>query len=621
MRPRFRKLLARVYRRLTFYTRGEFPPVYFDIWNLHELNHLLEAHGALPITADPHRAADSVGAATRFLFAQLASQPKLRDRFPDLFRAGPTGAGARWFAGEGARELGLSPVAVENIRAAFASYPGEQGLKTYELRHDLRAEYPFALTPKHRGPFLRWTAVYGESDSGLTIGEVLWLLAEMDLLPDRGLVTTYRFHPEWQQTIPDALTPMGWAKLKAFLKARYSIRHRWFRAAALGAAEDPVLSPAEMKRGVNVHAHFDFTSGLQEVALSLVRALRIAGIPTTKRDLPALPRVVRRPDERCHDPERYDTTIFVAGLNSEPANLYRLTGLYVRPGVRRIAIWYWELEEVPPDIVAIMDWPDEVWAPTRFIADTFRKYVTVPVITMLPGLELPEFAPRPREFFGLAPDRFVFLFAFDMFSTTGRKNPYGLIDAFRRAFRPTEPVDLVIKVSRGSKLPEEFAKLTAHCAAAGVLLRNEVLPREDLLALMNACDCYVSLHRSEGLGLGMAETMLMGKPVIATGYSGNLDFMTPETSYLVRYERRASEVDHPPYPKGAVWAEPDLDHAAELMRYVVDHPGEAAVTGSRAKVELERLLSMEAYAQRVAERLQSEEFGSPTLTSSRRCTS
>ena len=118
MRPRFRKLLARVYRRLTFYTRGEFPPVYFDIWNLHELNHLLEAHGALPITADPHRAADSVGAATRFLFAQLASQPKLRDRFPDFFRAGPTGAGARWFAGEGARELGLSPVAVENSLVA-----------------------------------------------------------------------------------------------------------------------------------------------------------------------------------------------------------------------------------------------------------------------------------------------------------------------------------------------------------------------------------------------------------------------------------------------------------------------------------------------------------------------
>ncbi len=605
MRSRLRKLLARVYRRLTFYTRGEFPPVYFDIWNLRELNHLLVAHGEKPLGDEVAQAEASVEGATRFLFATMATHPELRTRFPDLFRAGPTGAGAKYFT----EELGLGPKAVANIDSAFACYPGEQGLKTYEMRLDLRAMYPLALTPKHRGPFLRWAAVYGERDGGLSIGELLWLLAEMDLSTHRGLATTYRFQPDWQEAVPDALSPAGWVKLKAYLRKKHSIRHRWMRDAELGDAGEPILPPDEMKRGVNVHGHFDFVSGLQEVALGLVKALKLAGIPTTKRDLPALPRVVRRPGERCHDPERYDTTIFVAGLNSSHTDLYKIVGLHVRPGVKRIAIWYWEQEVVPPELVELMRWPDEVWAPTRFIAETFRKYVAVPVVSMLPGVELPEFTPRPREYFGLAADRFVFLFTFDMFSTTGRKNPYGLIDAFRRAFRPSEPVDLIIKVSRGSKLPEEFEKLAAHCAAAGVQLRNEVLPRGDLLALMNACDCYVSLHRSEGLGLGMAETMLMGKPVIATGYSGNLDFMTPETSYLVRYERRASEVDHPPYPKGAVWAEPDLDHAAELMRFVFEHPAEAAATGARAKVELERLLSMTAYADRVGERLRSAECG------------
>jgi len=295
--------------------------------------------------------------------------------------------------------------------------------------------------------------------------------------------------------------------------------------------------------------------------------------------------------------------VFVAGLDTSPTEMYRITGLFVRPGVRRIAIWYWELEEVPEHLAKLMTWPDEVWAPTRFIAETFRKYLKVPVVTMLPGVELPPFAPRPREFFGLSPERFVFLFTFDMFSTTGRKNPYGLIDAFRKAFAPDEPVDLVIKVSRGEKLPEEFEKLKARCIEAGVQLRNEVLPRGDLLALMNACDCYVSLHRSEGLGLGMAETMLMGKPVIATGYSGNLDFMNDGNSYLVRYERKASEVDHPPYPKGSVWADPDLDHAAELMRYVVEHREEAAAKGVRAKADLERDLSPAAYAERLKARL------------------
>lgn len=601
MRARFRKLMARVHRRLTYLRHGEFPPLTFDIWHLPTLNGMLVRNGAKPFAADPREAADSVPGAVRFVFATMALRPGLRRRFPDAFGAGPDGAAAKWFAEEGAKELGLGPQAIANIREAFALYPGEQGLRTYELRADLRADYPLALCPKHRGGFLRWAAVNAERESGLTTGEVLWMLGDMDLRPDRGLAVTYRFEPSWQEAVPDALTPAGWPKLLAYLNGRYSIRQKWLAAAELGnAAESSVADP---HLGVNVHGHFEFVSGLQEVALGLVRALHLAGFPTALRDLPVLPRVSRQPHRRYHDSERFDTTVFVAGLDTSPTEMYRLTGLYVRPGVRRIAIWYWELEEVPEHLAKLMTWPDEVWAPTRFIAATFRKYLKVPVITMLPGVELPPFAPRPRAFFGLSPERFVFLFTFDMFSTTGRKNPYGLIDAFRRAFAPTEPVDLVIKVSRGEKLPEEFEKLKARCAEAGVQLRNEVLPRGDLLALMNCCDCYVSLHRSEGLGLGMAETMLMGKPVIATGYSGNLDFMNEGNSYLVRYERRASDVDHPPYPKGSVWADPDLDHAAELMRYVVEHREEAAAKGARAKADVERDLSPGAYAERLRSRL------------------
>ncbi len=603
MRARLRKLIARVHRRLTYFRHGEYPPLSFDIWNLPTLNGMLVRNGAKPFTGDVREAAESVPGAVRYVFAALAARPDLRARFPDAFQGGPDGAAAQWFATEGATELGLPPEAVANIAAAYALYPGEQGLRTYELRADLREEYPLALCPKHRGGFLRWAAVNAERESGLTTGEVLWMLAEMDLRPDRGLAVTYRFEPSWQEAVPDALTIEGWPKLKAYLNKRYSIQQKWLPAAGLGAAAEPPVAPDDARRGVNVHGHFEFVSGLQEVALGLVRALHVAGFPTALRDLPVLPRVTRKPQRRYHDRERYDTTVFVAGLDTSPTEMYRLTGLYVRPGVKRIAIWYWELEEVPDHLAKLMAWPDEVWAPTRYIAATFRKYLKVPVITMLPGVELPPFAPRPREFFGLVPERFVFLFTFDMFSTVGRKNPYGLIEAFRKAFAPTEPVDLVIKVSRGDKAPEEFEKLKARCAEAGVLLRNEVLPRGDLLALMNCCDCYASLHRSEGLGLGLAETMLMGKPVIATGYSGNLDFMTEENSYLVRYERRASEVDHHPYPKGSVWADPDLDHAAELMRYVVEHREEAIAKGARAKADLERDLSPAAYAERLKARL------------------
>lgn len=353
---------------------------------------------------------------------------------------------------------------------------------------------------------------------------------------------------------------------------------------------------------MNVLAHFEYASGLQQAALGLVEALHRAGIPTSLRDLPVTFRADPHAPRRL-GLEEFDTTIYVAAVNTFPHEWYPRAGLGMRPGVRRIAVWYWEMEDIPAEWVPQLGWPDEVWAPTRFLADTFRKYVRVPVVPMLPGVELPPFTPLPRSHFGLSDERFVFLFSFDWFSTPVRKNPFGLIDAFRRAFRPDEPVDLVLKVSRGEACPERFGELKAAADVAEVRVLNEVLPRAELLALMACADCYVSLHRSEGLGLGLAESMLMGKPVIGTAYSGNLDFMTDANSYLVRCGRAACTEDASPYQKGYVWGDPDLDHAAELMRRVYEQRDEASVKGKRAAHELRALLSMEAYSRRVAETL------------------
>ena len=137
------------------------------------------------------------------------------------------------------------------------------------------------------------------------------------------------------------------------------------------------------------------------------------------------------------------------------------------------------------------------------------------------------------------PPGFLFLFVFDFFSILERKNPLGLIDAFTRAFRPDEGPTLVIKTINGERRLTDLERLRA--AAAGrrdILIVDEYYSAEQKNALMGLCDCYVSLHRSEGLGLTMAEAMALGKPVIATGYSGNLDFMTPENSYLVELHHR-----------------------------------------------------------------------------------
>jgi hypothetical protein len=169
-----------------------------------------------------------------------------------------------------------------------------------------------------------------------------------------------------------------------------------------------------------------------------------------------------------------------------------------------------------------------------------------------------------------------------------RKNPLGLINAFRSAFGKSADVQLVIKVSRGQANPQDLARLKAACAAAGaaVVLIDRVMSREEVFALVKCCDCYVSLHRSEGFGLTMAEAMGLGKPVIATGYSGNLDFMTPKNSYLVDYTTGAVPTGCDPYPAGSPWAEPDLDQAAALMRRVFEAPDEARAKSAQARQDI-----------------------------------
>jgi glycosyltransferase involved in cell wall biosynthesis len=475
---------------------------------------------------------------------------------------------------------------------------GERAMRVFELSQELRDGLALALTPAGREAFLNWAVHHSSGQHQVTVQEALAWLAHQDAQADRGLELCYRLQPSWQEAVPNALNG-GWQQLQHYIQRRYGLRGRWFQEAT------PVRQPSLNNRnGVNLVAHFEYASGLQQAALGLVDALHAADVATSLRDLPVTFR---------HDPqtprrlglEEFDTTIFLAGLNTFPDEWYPKAGLWMRPGVKRIAVWYWEMEDVPPEWIARLHWADEVWAPTRFIADTFRKYLKVPVVPMLPGVVLPKFERKPRSDFGLREDRFLFLFTFDLFSTLARKNPLGLITAFRRAFRPDEPVELVIKVSRGDELPGDFALLKTACEANNVALLNTVLPRNDLLALIACADCYVSLHRSEGLGLGLAESMLMGRPVVATGYSGNLDFMTAENSYLVRCERVPCTEDAPPYRKGSIWGEPDVNHAAEQMRRVYENRSEAQAKGARAKQELKELLSLDAYARRVSERLSS----------------
>jgi len=193
------------------------------------------------------------------------------------------------------------------------------------------------------------------------------------------------------------------------------------------------------------------------------------------------------------------------------------------------------------------------------------------------------------------PDGFCFLFVFDYRSVFSRKNPLGVVEAFSRAFEPGAGPALVIKSICGDEFPAQREQLArAVRDRPDIHLIEDTVAPEVKNAMIASCDCYVSLHRSEGLGLTMAEAMYFGRPVIATGYSGNLDFMTEKNSFLVPYELVEIGDDAPPYPPEGEWAEPHIDYSARVMSDVFRNPTAAAEKGECAAADIRRTNSLEA---------------------------
>ncbi len=239
---------------------------------------------------------------------------------------------------------------------------------------------------------------------------------------------------------------------------------------------------------------------------------------------------------------------------------------------RMIGYWFWELEYVPLHMRQSIALVDEIWAGTKFVTDAFAAVSPVPVRHVPIPVAEPQPSDRGRHDFAVLADvgqRPVFLAVFDHLSVTERKNPVGLIEAFRMAFTADEGPVLIIKTMNGHQRWASHQRVLA--AADGrpdIRVWDETLTRADQMALVAAADCMVSLHRSEGLGLHLAEAMWLGTPVIATRYSGNLDFMTDDNSLLIDYDLVNVEHGEGVYPPTATWAAPDLALAAAAMRRI-----------------------------------------------------
>ena len=606
-----------------------------------------------------------LASAALFCIGLLRGNSTVRARFPRALSDGIEGDFFAWLRGEGSMALGLSDTALAAIDSSFRAPPGARPRQILLMRPELRAAFPLATLPAGRRGFLLWLAEDGTKEYALKPEEIWWFLLECAEDPAREMRLLYLLTPRWQQMFPDATTrfgqdrfghwlramfvlkaPSAWAdpsnwpeqpvpgdQIRIAWQARPAWRRRfpealeeidqakallsWLGDHSSGLPEtlrawcatlDPeATAKAICRRGVNMISHFCYPSGLRTSAQSIVDGLLMADWAVSLRDVP----VDRRKDEPIHHHfvglEHHETTL----MHIQPDPYFReahiLSGLHSRqPRSYRIGYWYWEMDTIPESWKLPALQTDELWAATRFVGDALTSHFDQPVFTLPPGVALSSFQRRSRDHFGVPYGKFAFLFVFHMMSIMERKNPLGLIRAFARAFGPGTPVVLVLKTTFGENHPQLIEELhrAAAEASAEVIIIDEIYTQDETLSLMDACDSYISLHRSEGFGLTMAEAMLLAKPVIATRFSGNLDFMSDTTSLLV--DCKVVEIGRsvPPYEAHMRWAEPSEEHAARLMRQIFDNRDFAMALGQRARVNLEANLSVVAAGQRMVARLE-----------------
>jgi glycosyltransferase involved in cell wall biosynthesis len=344
--------------------------------------------------------------------------------------------------------------------------------------------------------------------------------------------------------------------------------------------------------------------GLGEIARKLASASERAGVPTSTV---AYRRTSHRQEhhfeERGSGAAPYDTNIICVNADQLPL-VHRDLGPDVLAGRYSVGVWFWEISHFPANLHSSFDLVDEVWVASDFVRESISAETEKPVHVVPVPLERPPAAPLGRKELDL-PDDYLFLFVFDYFSVNARKNPIGLVEAFKRAFARGEGPRLLIKSINGDQRRDALRRLQDAAAdRSDIEVRDGYVSAPEKDALMAACDCYVSLHRSEGLGLTMAEAMSLGKPVIATGYSGNLTFMDESNSYLVGFSLSTIPPGSDPYVPGVEWAEPDLDHAAELMRHVYERPEEAQAVGEQARTDLLERHSLRRTGEFIRERLE-----------------
>ncbi|MDT9225501.1 MAG: glycosyltransferase [Limnospira sp. PMC 1279.21] len=352
--------------------------------------------------------------------------------------------------------------------------------------------------------------------------------------------------------------------------------------------------------GVNAFGHVSGEYGMGQAIRSTIRAMETAKIPFVIRDFKV----------KWHRNLDNSYTEF-SNQNPYPINLIHINPSKLLDSIEpeyfknkyNIGFWAWELLECPQAWYSEFDLFDEIWTYSNYAASALALASPIPIFKM----PLTIYLPKPiigRKDLGLPQSKFIFLFMFDFRSTFARKNPLAVVKAFKKAFGDSRDVMLILKFSNADAFPKKFAELLKNIDNdKSIYTINKHLMKEEINGLINSCNCYISLHRAEGFGLTMAEAMFYGKPVISTGYSSNIEFMNVNNSFLVKYKLIKNPQDEGPYPKGCVWADPDIDHAAFLMKYVFENYEESQKIGKRAALDIRSILGDQAIGDRIKNRI------------------
>jgi glycosyltransferase involved in cell wall biosynthesis len=375
-----------------------------------------------------------------------------------------------------------------------------------------------------------------------------------------------------------------------------------------GRLADAVVRPADGRTGATVFGFLAAESGVGEGGRRTLAALRAVGVPSAGRLMraPIFKETQTIEGGFLSGPSPHPIHLFQINADNT-AHLPSLVGIDDLEGRYKIGIWAWELSRFPDAWQPAFEQVDEVWTVSEFVAHSVRQATTKPVVVMhhpvSVGIARPD---HGRGYFGLPGDKVVVLVAFDFNSYAERKNPWAALEVFKRvSARLPGKAHLVIKVhGRDEGDASRRALREAVEGSPDVTLVDRVLSRDEMDGLQAACDVYMSLHRSEGFGLNIAECMGHGKVVIATDYSGNVDFLDTSCGAPVGFGMVPVGADAYPFGEGQWWAEPDLDEAAAWLGKAIEDDAWRSAIGRAASLRVADQLSYRRLGERMKARLE-----------------